>query len=86
LRDENTVRARALARAADQARAGADALAASLKVKLGRLLRVEEGQPVVVSPAREFTLGKASSADLAPIAPGNIDVHANVDLTFELVQ
>jgi hypothetical protein len=31
----------------------AEALAVSVKGKLGRLLRVEEGQPVIISPARE---------------------------------
>ncbi len=86
LRDEKAVRSRALAEAAKQARAGAEALAASLKVKLGRLLRVEEGQPVIVAPAREIELGKAESADQGPILPGNIEVHANVKLTFALIQ
>jgi uncharacterized protein YggE len=86
LHDEKTVRSRALAAAARQAHAGAEALAASLKVKLGRLLHVEEGQPVIVSPAREIELGKAESTEQGPILPGNIEVHANVKLTFELVQ
>ena len=86
LRDERTVRARSLAQAATQARAGAEALAVSLKMKLGRLLRVEEGQPVIISPAREIELGKAESPNQAPILPDNIEVHANVKLTYELVQ
>ena len=86
LRDEKPVRARALAEAAKQAHAGADALAVSLKVKVGRLLRVEEGEPLVISPAREIELSKAESAEQTPILPGNIEVHANVKLTFELIQ
>jgi uncharacterized protein YggE len=86
LHDEKAVRARALAAAARQAHAGAEALAVSLKVKLGRLLHVEEGQPLIVSPAREIELGKAESTEQGPILPGNIEVHANVKLTFELVQ
>ncbi len=86
LRDEKPIRSRALAEAAKQARASADALADSLKVKLGRLLHVEEGQPVIVSPAREIELGKSETAEQAPILPGNIEVHANVKLTFELIQ
>jgi uncharacterized protein YggE len=86
LRDEKAVRARALAEAAKQAHAGAEALAVSLKVKLGRLLHVEEGQPVIVSPAREIELGKAESTEQGPILPGNIEVHANVKLTFALIQ
>lgn len=75
-----------MAQAASQARAGAEALAVSVKGKLGRLLRVEEGQPVIISPAREIEIGKAESTEQAPILPGNIEVHANVKLTYELVQ
>jgi uncharacterized protein YggE len=86
LRDDRAIRARALAQAATQAHAGAEALAVSLKMKLGRLLRVEEGQPVIISPAREIELGKAESTEQTPILPGNIEVHANVKLTYELVQ
>jgi uncharacterized protein YggE len=86
LHDEKAVRARALAEAAKQAHAGAEALAVSLKVKLGRLLHVEEGQPVIISPAREIELGKSESTEQTPILPGNIEVHANVKLTFELIQ
>lgn len=85
LKDERSVRAKALAEAATQAQAGAEALAASLKVKLGRLLRAEEGQPVVVSPAREMILAKAQSTDMTPVSPGTIDVHADVNLTYEIV-
>ncbi|MGA8030739.1 MAG: SIMPL domain-containing protein [Bryobacteraceae bacterium] len=85
LRDEKAVRARALANAANQAESGAEALAASLKLKLGRLMRVEEGQPVIVSPAREVSFGKAQSTDMTPISPGTIDVHADVNLTYEIL-
>jgi hypothetical protein len=86
LRDEKPVRARALADAARQAQAGADALAASLKLKLGRLLLVEEGQPVIVSPARQVDLEKIRATNLTPISPGNIEVHADVDLTYEITE
>jgi uncharacterized protein YggE len=84
LHDEKSVRARALADAATQAQAGADALAASLKLKLGRLLLVEEGEPVIVSPARQVDLEKIRATDLTPISPSNIEVHANIDLTYEI--
>lgn len=84
IRDEKAVRARALGQAASEARSGAEALAASLKLKLGRLLRVEEGQPVIISPPREISFGKAESTDLTPISPGTIDVHADVNLTYEI--
>lgn len=86
LRDENPVRAQALANAASQAEAGAQALADSLKLKLGSVLRVEEGQPVIISPARQIELGKAESTNMLPISPGTIQVHADVNLTYELLQ
>lgn len=86
LRDETPVRAKALAEAARQAQAGAKALAASLKLKLGLLLSVEEGQPIIVSPPREISFEKLRSANLAPISPGTIDVHADVNLTYEIGQ
>jgi uncharacterized protein YggE len=85
LKNEEAVRAQALGNAAEQARAGAIALTAALKMKLGRLLHVEEGQPVVVSPARQISFGRAQSTDLTPISPGRIDVHADVDLTYEII-
>ncbi len=85
LRDEKAVRARALASAASQAQSGAEALAAALKLRLGPLVRVEEGQPVIVSPARQISFGKAESTDITPISPGTIDVHADVNLTYEIL-
>lgn len=84
VRDENSPRAQALAEAARQAQASAEALAASLKLKLTKLRRVEEGQPVIVSSPRELSFEKLQSTNLAPISPGTIDVHADVDLTYEV--
>jgi uncharacterized protein len=84
LRNENSVRAKALADAANQARAAAEALAATLNLRLGRLLTVEEGQPVVVSPPRDFSFENLQSTNLAPVAVGAIDVHGDVELTYEL--
>ena len=88
LKDESQARSEALAKAAVQARAGAQALAAALGVKLGSVLRLEEEQPVIVAPGRqvELTMGRAQGAESAAIEPGDIEVHASVILTFELVQ
>ncbi len=89
LRDESKARAEALGKAADQARAGAVALAERLHVKLGRLLRVEEEQPVIVSPGRQVELTaspEAGASGSTPIEPGSIDVHASVSVTFEVSQ
>jgi uncharacterized protein len=84
MRDENSARAQALAAAAHQAEGSAQVLAASLKLKLARLLTVEEGQPVIVSPPRELSFDKLQSTSLAPISPGAIDVHADLDITYEV--
>lgn len=89
LRDESKARAEALGKAADQARAGAAALADRLHVKLGKLLRVEEEQPVIVSPGRQVELAaamKTGTTAPAPIEPGSIEVHASVSLTYEVTQ
>ena len=89
LRDESKARGEALGKAADQARASAVALAERLHMKLGRLLRVEEEQPVIVSPGRQVELAAAPEAGAmgsTPIEPGSIDVHASVSLTFEISQ
>ena len=87
LRDESKARAEALGKAAEQARAGAQALAERLKVKLGRLLSVEEEQPVIVSPGRQVELGAtANTAEGVPVEPGTIEIHASVSLTFEVME
>lgn len=84
LHNEDQARDRVLAEAAGQAQAEAEALAASLKLNLGRLLSVEESQPVIVSPPRVLSFERLQSANLEPISPGMIDVHADVDLTYEI--
>ncbi len=86
LRNENAARGSALSNAAEQARSGADALASTLKMKLGRLIRVEEVQPVIISPAREIELSSLKeAAPGASLEPGTIQIHASVNLTFEIV-
>ncbi len=82
---EKSVRARALGIAASQAEESAMALATALHLKLGRVMRIEEGQPVIVSPAPQIDFGKAQSSDMMPLSPGYIQVHANVNLTYELL-
>jgi uncharacterized protein YggE len=85
VKDEKPFRAQALSEAASQARASAEALAGSLKLRVGTVLQMEEGQPVIVSPARQIEFARAESNTEAPISPGNIDVHASVNVTFELL-
>ncbi|HVW84611.1 MAG TPA: SIMPL domain-containing protein, partial [Bryobacteraceae bacterium] len=86
LSNENRLRAEALSQAAKQARDAAQALGSALSLRIGKVLRVEEGQPVIISPLRqtEFALAKTQGAAALPVEPGNIEVHVNVDVTFEL--
>lgn len=85
MRNEDAARALALAAAARQAQSGGEALATSLQLRIVRLATVEEGQPVIISPPRVISFEKLQSTNLAPISPGTIDVHADVDLTYEAV-
>ncbi len=85
VRNEDAARGQSLAAATHQAQAGAGALAGSLQLKIVRLITVEEGQPVIVSAPREITFDKLQSTNLTPISPGTINVHADVDLTYEAV-
>lgn len=84
LRDEKGVRGRALAEAADQAKSGAVSLAATLQLKLDKILRVEEVQPVVISPGREIEISplKEESSSSPSLSPGSIQIHASVNVTY----
>jgi uncharacterized protein YggE len=88
LRDESAARAEALGKAADQAKAGAQALAQRMKVKLGRVLSVEEEQPVIVAPGRQVELAasRTGASESPMIEPGTIEIHASVRLTIEVMQ
>lgn len=85
MRDENEVRGQALAKAAQQAKAAAEALAGALGVTLGPLLRVEEGSLPTVVPVPLYSravAGAMAAAPPTPISAGTIDVRAQVDLTY----
>jgi uncharacterized protein YggE len=84
LRDEKAARGRALAEAADQAKTGAVSLASTLQLKIEKILRVEEVQPVVISPGREIEISplKEESSSSPSLAPGSIQIHASVNVTY----
>jgi uncharacterized protein YggE len=88
LRDEKAARGRALAEAADQAKAGAESLAATLQLKLMRIARVEEVQPVIISPGREVEISplKEESSSSSSLTPGSIQIHASINVTFETAE
>ena len=85
LRDEKGARGRALADAAEQAKAGAESLASTLRLKLVKIQRVEEVQPVIISPGREIEISplKEESSSSPSLSPGSIQIHASVNVTFE---
>jgi uncharacterized protein YggE len=85
LRDDQAVRALALQQAALQARASAEALAGSLKLRVLRVLSVEEASPPIVRPMMEMARAAAMSAPTpTPVETGSIDVRATVHLTVEV--
>jgi uncharacterized protein len=88
LRDEKAARGRALSEAADQAKAGAESLAATLQLKLMRIVRVEEVQPVIISPGREIEISplKDESSNSPSLSPGSIQIHASINVTFETTE
>jgi uncharacterized protein len=88
LKDEKAARARALAEAAGQAQAGAEALASSLKLRIGKLTRIEEVQPVIISPAREVEASalQETFANQGTLAPGTIQIHASLNLIYAVYQ
>jgi uncharacterized protein YggE len=85
IRNEQAVRGQALAAAATQARANAEALAKAVGLRIVKLLRVEDGEPVRVMPMRrELMMAKAADAASTPVEPGEIEVRATVTITAEV--
>jgi uncharacterized protein YggE len=86
LKDEQSVRAEALRKAAVQARESAQAMAAALGLKVVRVLQVEDSEPVHVMPVRmmEMAAQKSDVARATPIEPGTIQVRATVSVTAEV--
>jgi len=86
LRDQDVVRAQALREAATRARAEVEVLAATLGLKVVRVLSVEENSPRVI-PVRAYMGGQRAMATAAaptPVEAGTLDVSANVVLTVEV--
>lgn len=85
LRNDAEAKEEALRKAAEQARAKAQSLAAALSVRLGQLYQVVEQGAVVPVMRPEFA-GRAvmMAADVAgtPIEPGQVRVEASVTLTY----
>ena len=84
VRDDTKARAEAIAIATRDARAQADALAAALDVKLGKVLKattVSAERPVPIRMGRALAM---SASVETPVEPGEVTVPATVSLIFEI--
>jgi len=88
LKDEQAVRAQALREATVKARSKAESIASALGAKIVRVLRAEEGGPIVVQPvmAEAMAMRAEAAAPPTPVEPGTIEVRATVSLTVEISQ
>jgi uncharacterized protein YggE len=84
LKDEKPARAEALRQAAEAARANAEAMAAALGLKLGRVLRVEQGAEEGVIRPQPMAMARAAGAVATPVEAEAIEVRATVTLTVAL--
>jgi uncharacterized protein YggE len=87
LRDDNAIRAQALAEAAVKARSAAEAIAKALNVHITAVLDADTTEAPVVRPMNKaFAMMSEVAAPRAPtpIEPGDLDVHASVTVRFEV--
>jgi len=83
LRDPEPLRALALAAAAKQAKAHADAIASGLGANTGSVITAEEGSVSTISPSQD-TRGVTSTT--TPVEAGLVQVTATVTITAELTR
>jgi len=85
LKNDSKPRADALANASRDAQQQAQALAASLNVKLGRIITAStEGAPRPVPLTRTFAPAAAMATFKTPVEAGDITVSSTVYLTYEI--
>jgi len=82
LKDDSAARAQAIARAVAAAQIQAHALAKSLGVKLGPLLRASTAGESSPEPTARFAM--AMAAPQTPIAPGRLTISASVWLVYRI--
>ncbi len=82
LKDDSKVRSEAITIATRDAKAQADALAAALGVKLGKVVKattIEAARPI---PMQRMGLAMAAERVATPVEPGEVTVPVTVSLTF----
>ncbi|HEY7304300.1 MAG TPA: SIMPL domain-containing protein [Bryobacteraceae bacterium] len=86
LRDDAAVRARALAEAAQKARANGEAIAKALSLRVVAVLRADTEQAPIIRPVQAMQFAGLAKAERAPtpIEPGTLDIHATVIVTLQV--
>jgi uncharacterized protein YggE len=88
LRDDNAIRAQALAEAALKARSAAEAIAKALNVHIVAVLEADTTEAPIVRPMNKAFAMMAEGAPPprapTPIEPGDLDVRASVTVSFEV--
>jgi len=87
LKDEEAARLEALRLASIKARAKAEAIAASLGLKVVRVIAVAEGERSMQPIMRQAPMARSEAMVAAaptPVEPGTVDVRAAVTLTVEV--
>jgi uncharacterized protein len=86
LRNDEAVRARALAEAAAKARASAEAIAKALNLQVVGIVNAEAAEPPAVRPvfAQARVGAQMNAAAPTPIETGTLDIHASVIVTLQV--
>ncbi len=81
VKDNTKLRQRALVEAIANARADAELIASTMKVRLGKVVSVTESGPTIPRPL-EFSAMKTAAE--TPILPGDVDVTASVTVVYSI--
>jgi uncharacterized protein len=85
LKDEEAIRLEALRQASAKARTKAEAIAASLGLRILRISAVSEGERSFQPILRQAPMARAEAAAApTPIEPGTVEVRSTVTLTIEV--
>jgi uncharacterized protein len=84
VKEDSKARGEAIAIATRKARAQADALAAALGVKLGKVVKATTVSEVRPVPMQGMAMATSFARAATPVEPGEVTVPANVSLVFEI--
>ena len=84
VKEDSKARSEAITTATRKARAQADALAAALGVKLGKVIKATTVSEVRPVPMQGMAMATSFGRAATPVEPGEVTVPANVSLIFEI--